>query len=306
MTITVPEPLETHDAVMDDGGIVRLRRHGNPSGPRLILVHGNGFATDAYYPFWNHFLDDYEVIIHDLRNHGQNPFSGSLGHTVVQFARDHETIGKILKERWGAKPTVGIYHSISSLAAVVQSVDRAFVWDGVVFVDPPFIPAGSHPMHEICFKFEMVLANWAMKRPDTFADPGALAQQFRDNKLMQLWIEGGHDLLARAILRRDGEVWRLSCPRELEAQIYAQNAYSDIWRRLPGLKPYADRIMFLGADGTIENAMPVTKLGPYIADEFGYAVEIVKNTTHMLQIERPDAAVHAMQPFLRRLGIVPS
>ena len=53
---------------------------------------------------------------------------------------------------------------------------------------------------------------------------------------MQLWVEGAHDLLARAVLREmDGE-WELCCPRELEATLYIQNAYSRLWERLPELQ----------------------------------------------------------------------
>ena len=39
---------------MDDGAPIRVVRHGNPSGPRVVLSHGNGFASDSYFPFWRH------------------------------------------------------------------------------------------------------------------------------------------------------------------------------------------------------------------------------------------------------------
>ena len=53
---------------MLDGGVVTLRRHGNPNGPRLVLSHGNGLAVGLYYPFWPtfnfaEFLNmDYEFV----------------------------------------------------------------------------------------------------------------------------------------------------------------------------------------------------------------------------------------------------
>ena len=31
---------------MDDGTVIILRRHGNPSGPRLVLSHGCGLSAD--------------------------------------------------------------------------------------------------------------------------------------------------------------------------------------------------------------------------------------------------------------------
>ncbi len=303
MTIELPQPLDTHDAVMDDGAVVRLRRHGNAAGPRLILVHGNGFATDAYYPFWQHFLPDFEILIHDLRNHGQNPYCGSLGHSIRQFALDHATIADVIAERYGPKPTVGIYHSISSLAAILQAVDRGLIWDGVVFVDPPLIPEPGHALRSDCFKFELVLANWAMKRPNEFTSPGELAEQFRDNKMMQRWVDGAHDLLAQSILRQEDGVWRLVCPRELEASAYTQNAYSDIWQRLPGLQAHKDKILFLGADEEVEHATPNTRIGKVLAQEYGFRIDIIERSTHMLQIEQPEVCVESVRRFIGDLGV---
>lgn len=303
MTIELPEPLDTFDVAMSDGAVLRLRRHGNPAGPRLVLAHGNGFATDAYYPFWKHLAADFEILIQDLRNHGQNPLHGSLGHTLRQCSLDHQTAVAAIADRFGAKPTVGIYHSVSSLAAILQTVERGLIWDGLVLVDPPLIPSPGHPLHEGCFKFELVLANWAMKRPNRFGDPQELAKQFRDTKLMQLWVEGAHDLLARAVLREmDGE-WGLCCPRELEATMYVQNAYSRLWERLPELQAISEKLLFLSADGDLEDAPPNTRVGKALREGFGFRVDILERTTHMLQIERPEAAVDCVRRFLGDIGV---
>lgn len=303
MRFELPEPVESFDAIMSDGAVVRLRRHGNIDGPRLIMCHGNGFATDAYFPFWQHFLSDFDVVIHDLRNHGQNPLHGSLGHGLRQFSLDHLAIGEAVVQKFGKKPTTGIYHSVSSLAAILQTAERGLIWDGLVLVDPPLIVPPGHDLHKGVFGFELVLANWAMKRPDRFADPEELAQQFRDNRVMQLWVEGAHDLLARSILRRDGDGWTLSCPRELEASVYIQNAHSTIWQLLPKLQAHSDRIGFMCADPELEDAKPNTRVGRTIAAEYGFRVETVKRTTHMLQIERPEACVESVRRFLAAFGM---
>jgi pimeloyl-ACP methyl ester carboxylesterase len=303
VTIVLPDPVDVFDAEMADGAVLRLRRHGNPAGPRLILAHGNGFATDAYFPFWKNLATDFEIVIHDLRNHGQNPRAGSLGHTLRQCSLDHQTVVEAVRNRFGAKPTVGIYHSVSSLAAILQTVDRGLIWDGLVLVDPPLIAAPGHRLHESCFKFEMVLANWAMKRPDRFTHPDELAAQFRDTKLMQLWVDGAHELLARAVLREEAGEWVLSCPRELEATLYVQNSYSGLWARLPELRAMQDRLRFLSADGDLADATPNTGVGKVLREDFGFCVDIIERTTHMLQIERPEAAVDSVRRFLGEIGI---
>ena len=47
---------------MDDGVPIMLRRHGNPSGPRLVLSHGTGLAIDVYYPFWSLLADRFDFL----------------------------------------------------------------------------------------------------------------------------------------------------------------------------------------------------------------------------------------------------
>ena len=305
MVLTVPEPLDVLDIEMSDGALIRLRRHGNPNGPRLVLAHGNGFATDAYVPFWGRLAEDFEILIHDLRNHGQNPRAGSLGHTIRQFSIDHQSIADAARERYGEKHTAGIYHSVSSLAALLQTVDRGLVWDALVLVDPPLIPSPGHVLHEGCFKFELVLANWAMKRPDGFADPEELAALFRENRFMQLWVEGAHELLARSVLREEDGAWSLACPRELEATIYTQNAYSGLWERLPELAGLSDRLFFLSSDGELDDAPPNTRVGRSLREDCGFRVDIIERTTHMLQIERPEACVESVRRFLSDVGFKP-
>ena len=61
----LPEPLSTHDVTMHDGAVVTLRRHGNPSGPRIVMSHGNGLAIDLYYPFWSLLVEDFDLVVYN-------------------------------------------------------------------------------------------------------------------------------------------------------------------------------------------------------------------------------------------------
>ena len=300
--LNLPAPLDEVDAVMDDGAVIRLRRYGDVDGGRLILCHGNGFATDAYYPFWQHLMVDFELVIHDLRNHGRNPFHGSIGHNLHRFALDHEAIVAAAAEKFGAKPTAGIYHSVSSLAAIVQTVSRGPVWDALVLVDPPLIPAPGHALREAVFAAEIMLANWAMQRPDRFSDAGELAAIFQSTRAMSTWVEGAHELLARSILRAEAGEWVLACPRELEAGVYTENAHSTIWAMLPELKSYADRIGFMSADPDLEGAKPHAAIGRAVRDEFGYLTETVQGTGHMLQVERPEESAAVVRRLLAQMS----
>src|SRR5882724_9124728 len=59
MSFAVPAPRETFDVDLEDGAKIGVRRHGNPNGVRLTVTHGNGFAADAYLPFWQLLIPNY-------------------------------------------------------------------------------------------------------------------------------------------------------------------------------------------------------------------------------------------------------
>ena len=52
------------------------------------MSHGNGLAADFYYPFWSLFLDEFEVVVYDCRNHGWNRTGPQEEHNPRVFAED--------------------------------------------------------------------------------------------------------------------------------------------------------------------------------------------------------------------------
>ena len=91
MTFKIPTPLQTLDVTMDDGAVVRVRQHSRGT-LRLLLSHGNGFAIDAYFPFWGPLLKQFEIVVFDIRNHGQNPLHRLESHDQAHLVQDFETL----------------------------------------------------------------------------------------------------------------------------------------------------------------------------------------------------------------------
>ena len=91
---------------MDDETIITLRRHGNPSGPKLVMSHGNGLSTDLYYPFWSLPADDYDIIADDLRNHGWNSASSMRNHNLPTLVHDHDVTMEAIDAHYGEEPKV--------------------------------------------------------------------------------------------------------------------------------------------------------------------------------------------------------
>src|ERR1043166_10308060 len=88
MPIEIPAPSTTFEGPLEDGARIRMRRHGNPDGVRLLVTHGNGFAADAYFPYWQHLLSKFDILVFDFRNHGQNVPVVPSNHNYAQLARD--------------------------------------------------------------------------------------------------------------------------------------------------------------------------------------------------------------------------
>ena len=50
MHFELPAPSMVFDVALEDGAKIRMRRHGNPDGVRLLLTHGNGFGRRRLLP----------------------------------------------------------------------------------------------------------------------------------------------------------------------------------------------------------------------------------------------------------------
>jgi hypothetical protein len=104
MNFVVPVPSETFDVVLEDGASIRVRRHGNRDGVRLTVTHGNGFASDAYLPFWQQLTPHYDVLVFDFRNHGQNVPVEPSNHNYAQLSRDLDRVRDAIDSRLGNLP----------------------------------------------------------------------------------------------------------------------------------------------------------------------------------------------------------
>jgi pimeloyl-ACP methyl ester carboxylesterase len=299
MHISVPPPHAIADLAMDDGAVIRIRRHGNAAAPRVVLSHGNGFAIDGYFPFWRLLLDDFEVVVFDQRDHGQNPRHDEAGHTYRQVARDARVIRAGIDRHFGAKRSAGIFHSLSAVANIHANTVDGVAWDALVLVDPALLTPGGAE-REASRRFEHVLAKWARGRPARFRDPDELAAQFRASRAASLWVPEAADLMARAVTRpAAGGGCELSCPPAWEARIYLDNIDMGTWPLLAKLQRPA---MFLGADPTLPTATSTAAVVGLAAREAGLPHVVVPGTGHTLQIERPDLCVAAVRTFFRQAG----
>ena len=299
----LPKPTAVLDLAMDDGAPIRVVRHGNSFGPRVVLSHGNGFVSDSYFPFWQLMLERFDLALFDFRNCGRNPFHESEPHHYLRFARDSATVHGEIAKAWGEKTTVGVFHSMSSIAALLAVVDGNWHWDALVLFDPPVVPPVGNPLRASLMNEGRMLRDAALIRQNRFADSDELVDVYRYLYRFRRLRKGVAELNARATLRFDQESgeWLLCCPGPVEADLYTEVADLPIWRKPhPPERP----LLIVGSDPEPEDAPKTAPCCKLFCETFGIDYAFVPGTTHLLQLEEPELCFALFDSFLADNRIV--
>ena len=298
----VPEPRSTCDVTLDDATVTTVRRYGNPDGRRLILSHGNGLAIDLYYPFWSLLVDDFDLVVYDIRNHGRNTVSSVSRHNVATFISDLYKILDKVDEAYGPKPRIGVYHSLSALIALLSLspiMSEAAASHGpnfttLVLFDPPlYRPTMSETKFD---ELAELLARRTRRRGNRFPTLASFVELVSYSPSFVRVVPGVHQLMASTTLRKSasGEHYELRCPPEYEARIV------DYVRGYAGMVDFESlpcHIKVIGADPTLPFAyLPTFDLMQIETVDYDFLPE----ATHYLQLEQPAACVAAMREYLDR------
>ena len=288
----IPEPIATCDVAVDGETVISVRRHGNPDGPRLVLSHGNGLAIDLYYPFWSLLADDFDLIVYDLRNHGWNAVGSREAHSLPTFVRDHDRILEAIDRRFGVRPKVGVFHSVSALASLLSlATDGAY--EARILFDPPVCKPGRSQL-----EFDLAAERTAAMtraRADRFRTVEDFADLLRILPTFARMVPGAHELMARTTLRAagDGEGHELRCPREYEAQIID---YARTFAVLVNFEALTCPTKVIGADPTLPYSyLPTFDMTHVLTVDYDFVPE----ATHFLQLENPQACATATREFVK-------
>ncbi len=289
---------------MRDGAEVRLRRYGNPLGPRLALSHGNGLAINSYAPFWLPLTSQFDIVVFDVRNHGENPRHEPERHRTDVIFEDFEEIFPAIQKHFGPAPTIGVFHSLSAIASLQHALRHGPRWTALALFDPPIHPRDGHPLQTDHIADTTRLIQRTNRRPRSYDLPEEFARQLARRPAFARLVPQGAMLLARHTLRpgSDGR-WELRNPRELEARIYRTQDDATLWLRMRDL---TIPVILICGDPSLPEATSATRVGAAIHDEIGIEYVAIPGTTHFLQIERPQACRDALISFLRNHGLLDS
>ncbi|MDE0304847.1 MAG: alpha/beta hydrolase [Albidovulum sp.] len=287
----VPEPISTCDVRLDDYTVTTVRQHGNASGSRLLFCHGNGLASDLYYPFWSLFADDCELFVYDIRNHGWNTVNRPNDHNIPTLIHDHDLILDTIDHVYGCKPTIGVFHSLSTIIPLLSFTEH---YSAMVLFDPPLCKPGASQV-ELLAAAEKE-AGKIRRRGHRFRSREEFADFLRYIPAFTRVVPGVRELMAVTTLRRTeyGEEYELRCPREYEAQLmdYARSFFP-----LIDLELISCPAKIIGADPTL----PYSYLPTFdFSDVMKVDYDFIPEATHLLQLERPEECAAATREFLSR------
>ncbi|MXW53402.1 MAG: alpha/beta hydrolase [Gammaproteobacteria bacterium] len=298
----VPEPLSICEISLDLENRSFVRQHGNPSGPRLVLCHGNGLAIDLYYPFWSLLEPDFELFVYDLRSHGWNEVSKEEDHNLFSLVSDLDTILHEIEQHYGIKPVVGVYHSLSAMISLLlsspvmaTSIDRrSREFSGLVLFDPPMHrPGKSHSEFDEAVEGT---ARIARRRTESFDSLEQYQELLDFFPAYSRLVPGAKELMGQTILRESrGGDYRLRCPRDYEARIIE---YVRAFAGQADLDKLPCPTKIVGADPLLPTSyLPTVDFSDMLSVDFDFIPE----TTHFMQIEKPSECAEYVHEFMAAL-----
>ncbi|MGH8441973.1 MAG: alpha/beta fold hydrolase [Nevskiaceae bacterium] len=273
------------------GGPTLRGRATGGDGPTLHFLSGNGFCGGVYWPFLKRFLPRYGLFTHDIEGHGDSDapehFSG-----VGAIAR---RIPAVMQEQGllGGRPLIGIGHSFGAAMTLKVAADNPGLFKALVMLDPIVFPnpvwlgmrlmvlLGLHPMKRA-----------ALRRRREWPSREEVIARLRGRGIYRGWTEEALACFADYATRDAGGKRVLSCPPELEAEIYERPVYP--W---PSFRTVNVPVLFLHGAGSYDFFPPASRL----ARRHNPAVEVAMAPGHhCFMLEDPAAAHAAVAAFLGR------
>lgn len=298
----LPEPLSVCEISLDLQNRSFVRQYGNSSGPRLVLSHGNGLAIDLYYPFWSLLEADFELFVYDLRSHGWNDVASEEDHNLISLVTDLHHILLEIEEHYGSKPTVGIFHSVSAMIALLQSstimakaIDQGSDgFDGLVLFDPPLHQPGKSSA-----EFDEAVEQTARSRSNRTENFESYEQYVELLNFFPQYsrlVPGAKELLAHSILRESPNGGcELRCPRDHEVRIIK---YMRAFAGQVEFDTVPCPIKIVGADPLLPTSyLPTVDFSDMLSVDFDFIPE----STHYMQIERPHECAEYVREFVASL-----
>ena len=260
-------------------------------GATIHFLPGNGFCGGVYWPFLKRFQPERGLFTHDIEGHGDSDspphFSG-----IGAVARRVPAVWK--EQGFGSgRPLIGMGHSFGAALTLKVAADNPGLFSALVLLDPIVFPTpvwfgmralaafGLHPMTRA-----------ALKRRREWPGRQEALDHLRGRGIYKGWTEEALECFVDYAMHDEGGKRVLSCPPELEAEIYERPVYP--W---PSFKSVGVPILFLNGAQSYPFFQPASRL----AQRANPCVEIqTVPGEHCFMLQHPDQAHAAVAEFLNK------
>lgn len=287
---------------LSDGGRVAIRRWGGAKPERIVLSHGNGLAIDGFYQFAQALMGDFEVVVFDMRSHGQSGPGAVMENPWPRFVKDIPEIYDSIQATFGEKPTHGAFHSLSSIATLLAQSQTPLGWRSLTLYEPPVPPVADADLLEAFNEAHRGLSRRTRARRRKFSGPARLVTSLRRSPTFGGIPDEVVERLAEAMLYRadtDPEApYELVCDPDLEANTFDIHLPRDWWDAIGNVTVPVQVVM----GTTLGHDLPVLiRSAGFLAQTFGFETAAVEGGGHLMQMQRPErSAEHAVRFAMAR------
>ena len=276
--MTSIHPTERHFA-SSHGDICYFEWGKAGDGPSILLLHATGFHARCWDQVVAAFPDGSHVIAVDQLGHGR-----SAAPIITDWADVGGATAELVQSL-GIRFTVGAGHSMGGHCLVQVAASHPDLLERLVLIDPVIMERQAYQNpSDFSATYEMVA-----KRRNSWAGPDAMFERFRDRHPYKLWDPAVLKDYCDYGLLPDGQGdYRLACPPQTEASVYATSTTVDPWPLIDTIKQPVTvlRAPQIQREGAFDFAGSPTP--PGLADDFAHGTDIyLPDLTHFMPMQDP-------------------
>jgi pimeloyl-ACP methyl ester carboxylesterase len=247
-----------HAASSDGVSVAIHDLAGSAPHPIVLLAHATGFHGHAYLPIAKALAPRSHSWGMDFRGHGDTPLPDGWTVSWDGYGDDAFAVASALASLPGGEGGIVAFgHSMGGAALVMAAARKPELFRLLVLFEPIIFPTdrlrdpdapnplrdGARRRRTTFDSFDEAIANYASKPPMSAFDPDAL------------------DAYVRHGFRQDGDVVRLKCDPDTEADTFDNGGEHSTWDSLDGVP-----IPIVVAAGPAEDMRP-SMVAPLVAAE---------------------------------------
>jgi pimeloyl-ACP methyl ester carboxylesterase len=195
--------------------------------PTLHFLSGNGFCGGVYWPLLRRFLPDFGLLCTDIEGQGASEGTRYSGlPALLQRSRQ-----AIAEQGLDGGALIGMGHSFGAALTLRLAAANPGMFRALVLLDPIVMPPPLWlGVHALAHLGRHPMVNAAKRRRARWPSRTAARQHLEGRGIYAGWTAEALDAFVQHALAPtgNGSEVALCCPRELEAEIYAEPLWA--WR----------------------------------------------------------------------------